>query len=76
MEVLKFPYNEEFALLAEAEVNQLCLSRDDRITLELEIRDQSGHGWHDATRKQITGSKGGQVTEHKKRTVPLLRFCV
>ena len=76
-EVLKFPYNEEeFALLAEAEINQLCLSRDDRITLELETRDQCGCGWHDARRKQITGSKCGRVIEQKNRTVSLLRFCV
>ena len=75
-EVLKSPYNEEFALLAEAEINRLCLSRDDRITLELETRNQCGRGWHDARRKRITGSKCGRVIEQKKRTVPLLRFCV
>ena len=72
------PYSaEEFAQLEEMEVNRLCLTEEDRITLEHDTREQSGDDrWHDARRKRITGSKCGRILEQKNRTVALLSFCL
>ena len=59
------------------EVNRLCLTEEDRITLEHDTRERSGDDrWHDAQRKRITGSKCGRILEQKNRTVALLRFCL
>ncbi len=74
--LIECPFNEEeWAILAEAEVERLCLTEDDRLTLELETREQSGERWRDARRKRITGSKcaPGQIM---KGTAPLLKLCV
>ena len=60
----------------QAFIEKLCLTSEQRESLELRTREQNNHTWHHARRCRITGWKCGRVLIQKTRTVALLRFCL
>ena len=61
----------------ETILEQIILTADERVTLELNTGTQSDSEiWHDARRLRITGSKCGHILLQKQKTVSLLQFCI
>ena len=58
-------------------LESLSLTSDERIALEKQTRRQCNSSqWHEERRRRITGSKCGRNIIQKKKTVPLLQFCL
>ena len=58
-------------------LESLSLTSGERIALEKQTRKQSNSSqWHVECRRRITGSKCRRIIIQKRKTVPLLQFCL